>query len=189
MQAAASFPGVCFSKLAAWAWLGVLEAFERRQADLTAAEVEEYALYRLRGALLDAAEDGSDAAALSARVTAAIARARASAGRAPTEDEIAAELTMTLEAYRAALLAIDRPAMRLEIVSGDLHGRSGERRDVRSALAAALAELPALQHALVELRYEARVPLERAAACLGIDRAAAVIAHVEAIHRLRAALA
>ncbi|HEY8079412.1 MAG TPA: sigma factor-like helix-turn-helix DNA-binding protein [Labilithrix sp.] len=188
MQAAASFPGVGFSKLVAWAWLGVLEALERRQDDLTAAEVEEYALYRLQGALLDAAEDGSDAAALSDRVTAAIKRARSSAGRAPTQAEIASELGMTHEDYRAALFAIDRPALRLEVVRRDLFGGGEERVDIETALDAALAELPPSQRALLELRYEERMPLERVASCLGVDRASAVLMHVEAIHRLRAAI-
>src|SRR5438270_6456120 len=96
MQASFSFPDISFNELAAWAWLGVLEAFERRRGDLTNREVEEYARYRIHGALLDAADhrdaDGRALAALSARLTTAIKLLSDRLVRAPEESELAEEL-------------------------------------------------------------------------------------------------
>lgn len=191
MQASACFPDIPFDELAAWAWLGVLEAFQRRRGDLTHREIEAYAMYRIHGAMLDAADRRQAGAlvALSARLTTAIELLSERLCRAPDEDEIADELGIRADDYRDALLAMSARGMtRLEVVGVDVHVAEDARADLETSLAIALTVLPTGHRDLFELHYGACLPLRDAGERLGIGESRAIQLHVEGIHRLRAAI-
>jgi len=199
MRVAAHVPEVSFSELAAWAWLGALEACERSEGDLTSEEIEEYALYRIHGALVDAVithdPTGSALRELSARVTVAIRRLTAALERPPERGEIARELGMSEADYGEALLMLaERGMTRLETIEDGpsltaAPDRSRVLPDLRTAVTAAMATLPAGARELLELHYGASLTLRDAAAHLGLDEEGAVQLHTEAVHRLRAAIA
>jgi RNA polymerase sigma factor for flagellar operon FliA len=190
--------GLGFSELGTWAWLGVLEAAEREDGDLGDDELEAYAVFRARSALLDALTSKDPRAPiardLSARVTCAIRVIRAHTGKEPTSRAIAAELGISDETY---VLALDELAesghARLEVVTaaptfGTLGTPGARKPDVQSALAEAIALLPEIQRALFDLHYGEGLPLVDAAEHIGISVGEARRLHTEAIHRLRAGL-
>lgn len=187
-----------FAELGVWAWLGVLEAAERDDGDLSDDELESYAVFRARSALLDAlaSNDPSKHLArdLSARVVCAIRVLRARTDQEPTSRAIAAELGMCDDTYALALDELaEQGHSRIEVVTAgpamvSSAGRAVHKPDVRSAMADGIARLPEIQRAIFELHYGESLPIEDAAERIGISVGEARRLHTEAIHRMRAFL-
>ncbi|MEO8800096.1 MAG: sigma-70 family RNA polymerase sigma factor, partial [Polyangiaceae bacterium] len=170
------------------------------QPDMPENEFEAYALYRVKGAMLDYLR-GLDPASRSTRKTSrAIARAIAELsqklGRAPEEEEICTELKMTVEVYRQALTDVAAAGMaRLEMVQLDNlevesdHDDSPDgRRLIASALVQAINTLPDRLQQVVALYYQEDCTLREIGQVLGVTESRVSQLHTEAIHRLRAAI-
>lgn len=198
LRAAARCPSRSYSELAAWAWLGVVEAFERRAGALGDDELDAYTLYRMHGALFDGIASADAATeglrALSSRVTLAIRRLAGELRRPPRRTEIAGALGLTEEAYGGALFELAaRGFARLELVRGGPGGgpeaaAGGADPDIQTAVEDALDTLPPSARDLFDFHYGDGLPLEVASARLGLDARRGAELHAEAIHRLRAAL-
>lgn len=205
MKLAGRVPGATFSELAAWGWLGALASLRRHPGDLDGEELDAYAAFRVESAAVEAivARDPSSHAvrAFSNRVTSTIRMLSEQLERAPRRGEIVDALGMTLEEYERSLLEVaTRGLARLELLDGSAENdtetlacsiaasRAPSAPDLRSAVTAALKEMPDSARDLFELHYAADMPLPEAGACLGLDETRAVQLHAEAIHRLRASI-
>lgn len=190
--------GLEFSELGTWAWRGVLEAAERDDGEMDETEIESYAVFRARSALLDAltAKDPKQTLArdLSARVACAIRVLRAQTGKEPTSRAIAAELGMSDDTYALALDEIaETGSSRIEVLSGGacaspLEIAAQRKPDAASAIAEALPLLPEIQQAIFELHYGERFSMSDVAEHIGVSVGEVRRLHTEAIQRLRASL-
>jgi len=193
---------ISVADLTGYAWIGLVEAFARSTADMDEAQFEAYALYRIRGAMLDylrSLDTQSRASrATSRKVTQAIQRLTHGLLRPPEEEEIAAELSMTLIEYRSTLAALDRAGMnRLEMLDIDtelpadgaeLPEEAAGRKEMQQAVADAIQTLPdRLQHVLA-LYYTEECTLREIGAILDVSESRVCQLHTEAVHRLRAAI-
>lgn len=188
--------------LTGYAWIGLVEAFARASDDMDDAEFEAYALYRIRGAMLDflrSLDTQSRASrATSRKVTRAIHSVTKAKGRAPEEEEIAAELGVTLLEYRSTLAALDRAGMnRLEMIdidteimadAAELPDDTAGRKEIQDAVAEAIHLLPDRLQQVLALYYTEECTLREIGAILEVSESRVSQLHTEAVHRLRAAV-
>lgn len=193
---------ISVSDLIGYAWIGLVEAFARSGEHMDEDEFEAYALYRIRGAMLDylrSLDTQSRASrAMSRRVTRAIQKLTQTLSRPPEENEIADELSMTLLEYRSTLASLDRAGMnRLEMldIDGDLTADGGEapeeltgRKELHEAVAEAIHTLPERLQQILALYYTEECTLREIGAVLEISESRVCQLHTEAVHRLRAAI-
>jgi RNA polymerase sigma factor for flagellar operon FliA len=187
--------------LVGYGWMGLLEA-KKRAPSMPTSEFEAYALYRVRGAMLDYLRtlDPATRAArgTSRRVARAIRDLTGELQRAPEEGEIAERLGITAEAYQKTLAELARTGMnRLELVDVDRHDvvsheappdEAASKRELVESLSDAITHLPVkLQHVLA-LYYQESCTLREIGAVLGVSESRISQLHTEAIHRLRAAI-
>ncbi len=190
-------PSITVSDLVAYGWIGLLEACRRRSADMPCEEFEAYALYRVRGAMLDCVRIVDPATremrAASASVTRSIRELSQRLGRQPEEGEIARSLGMLLPSYRKLLEKIEAAGLaRLELLDLDVErksesvGRAASKLRLADALAVAVTALsPELLNILV-LYYQEKCTSAQVGRVLGVSESRAAQLHSEAIHRLRA---
>lgn len=203
MKLARSLPAtISVSDLVSYGWVGLLEAFERASPDMDADEFEAYALYRIRGAALDHVRrldpTTRGARALSRSVARCIATLGKKLGRAPEEEEIAAGMSMSVEAYRTALDQVGRAGMaRLEMLDlDDVHldaraeppDEGASKKEMCAAVVAAIEQLPARLKLVLALHYTEERTLREIGTILEVTESRACQLHSEAIHRLRATI-
>ncbi len=190
------------SDLVSYGWVGLLEAFERASPDMDPEEFEAYALYRIRGAALDHVRrldpTTRTTRALSRSVARSIKSLTRTLGRAPEEEEIAAELGMTVEAYRAALDQVGRAGMaRLQMLDLDdvqidaqaePPDESAGKLEMCAAVTAQIEQLPLRLQQVLALYYAEERTLREIGVILEVTESRACQLHTEAIHRLRAAI-
>ena len=177
-------------------------AFERASPEMDAAEFEAYALYRIRGAALDHLRSLDPASRAARSQSRAIARGIQALtkrhGRPPEEDEIAAHLELTIEAYRAALDEVGRAGMaRLEMLDLDDVQQAADtespddgagKKEMGAAVTRAIEELPLRLQQVLALYYTEGHTLREIGIVLEVTESRACQLHTEAIHRLRAAI-
>ncbi|MEO8876700.1 MAG: sigma-70 family RNA polymerase sigma factor, partial [Polyangiaceae bacterium] len=186
--------------LVSYGWIGLIEAYRRAQPGMPENEFEAYALYRVKGAMLDYLR-GLDPATRSTRKTSrliarAIATLSQQLGRAPEEEEIATSLQMTMEQYRQSLTDVAAAGMaRLELIDIDnvnpeqSHDNNGDdKRLISSAVVSAIGTLPERLQQLLALYYQEDCTLREIGEVLGITESRVSQLHTEAIHRLRASI-
>jgi RNA polymerase sigma factor for flagellar operon FliA len=193
---------ISVNDLIGYAWIGLVEAFARSSDHMDEGEFEAYALYRIRGAMLDylrSLDTQSRASrATSRKVTRAIQKLTQTLKRAPEEAELAAELAMTILEYRSTLAALDRAGMnRLEMLDidadltadgADLPEESAGRKEMQVAVAEAIHLLPERLQQVLALYYTEECTLREIGAILDVSESRVSQLHTEAIHRLRAAI-
>lgn len=193
---------ITVSDLIGYAWIGLVEAFSRASPDMDEQEFEAYALYRIRGAMLDHLRSldpqTRSSRTQSRRVTRAIAKLTAALERPPEEEEIAKELEMSVTDYRTMLTALDRAGMtRLEMLDLDgelpandieLPDDSAGRREMQRAVTDAIHTLPQRLQQVLTLYYVEECTLREIGAVLDVSESRVCQLHSEAIHRLRAAV-
>lgn len=192
---------VNIADLIGYAWIGLVEAFARAAPEMDEQEFEAYALYRIRGAMLDHLRSldthSRQSRATSRKVTRAITALTKTLGRAPEEDEIAKELGWSVEQYRTTLSALDRAGMnRLEMLdidaevagSGELPEEAAGRREIQEVVTAAIERLPERLRQVLHLYYAEDCTLREIGAILEVSESRVCQLHTEAVHRLRAAI-
>lgn len=193
---------ITVADLVGYGWVGLMEAYQRSEANMPDEEFEAYALYRVRGAMLDYLRSldpaTRDMRRASRRVTRAIRELSGKLGREPEEEEIAEVLGMEVSAYRAMLDKIAAAGMaRLELLDlDDIDGSSKvattdeavDKRKLGEAVAAAIETLPAKLVQVLALYYQEDCTLRQIGQVLGVSESRVSQLHTEAIHRLRAAV-
>ncbi|MCX7672839.1 MAG: RNA polymerase sigma factor FliA [Thiobacillaceae bacterium] len=187
--------------------LGLLDAVERYD-DTQGAQFETYATQRIRGAILDELRQ-ADWASRNVRkaarqIEAAIHTLEQRHKRPPTEQEIADELKLDIQAFfnllndaRGAQLIYyedlreDEGDDFLERFADDLALAPLEvitSRQFKRALAQAVAQLPEREKQLMGMYYEQEMNFKEIGAVLGVSESRVCQLHSQAIARLRSRL-
>lgn len=203
MKLARKLPAqITVNDLIGYAWIGLVEAFRRAAPDMKPEEFEAYALYRIRGAMLDHLRSldtqTRSMRATSRRITRTITQLTKTLGRAPEENEIAAELGMTVEALRDALASVDRAGMtRVEMldIDGELPANDIElpedgaaRAELGRAVEGAVKKLSPRLQQVMHLYYVEECTLREIGTILDVTESRVCQLHAEAIHRIRASV-
>jgi RNA polymerase sigma factor for flagellar operon FliA len=193
---------ITVADLVGYGWVGLMEAYRRRATAMADEEFEAYALYRVRGAMLDYMRSldpaTRDLRRASKRVAHAIRGLSRQLGREPEEEEIARSMGMLLRAYRELLEKIAAAGMaRLELL--DLDGVDVDRegvsiddavakRRLADAVVVAMKTLSPKLLRVLALYYQDGCTLRQIGGLLGVSESRVSQLHTEAIHRLRAAV-
>jgi len=180
-------------------WVGLVEALRRRHSIASDDQFEAYAAHRVRGAILDYLRSIDPMTrrmrGASRQITAAIKKLTAELGRAPLEEEIAAELGLELEAYCSLLNEVaeaDPARIELTDLHSDGHGVAPDdvavRKQLADHIANAIDTMPQRLQLVLALRYQEECSLREVGEVLGLTEARACQLHAEAIHRIRAYL-
>lgn len=193
---------ITVADLVGYGWIGLMEAFQRSSPDMPEDEFDAYALYRVRGAMLDYLRSldptTRDLRRASRNVAHAIRELSGRLGRQPEEEEIAGKLELDVGAFRDLLERIAAGGMaRLELLDlDDVDLASGtqavdeevSKRRLVDAVATAMDDLPARLLQVLALYYQEGCTLRQIGAVLGLTESRVSQLHTEAIHRLRASV-
>jgi RNA polymerase sigma factor for flagellar operon FliA len=193
---------ITVADLAGYGWIGLMEAYQRSAEDMPDEEFQAYALYRVRGAMLDYLRSldptTRDLRRASRKVTRAIRDLSQKLGHEPEEEDIARALCIDLTAYRELLEKIASAGMaRLEMLDlDDIDLESATetvddevaRRRLADAVAEAMEKLPQKLLHVLALYYQEGCTLREIGAVLGVGESRVSQLHTEAIHRLRASV-
>ena len=200
-------PSVDVGDLIQSGMIGLLEA-ARHYATDRSASFETYAGIRIRGAMLDEVRKGDWAPRSVHRntrmVSDAIRAIEARTGRDAKDQEVAAELQLSLEDYYgilgdtlgSRLFSFDdlvqdgeQGALHEDISSshgGPLHGLEDER--FQAALADAIANLPERERLVLSLYYDEELNLKEIGEVLGVSESRVSQLHSQCAARLRSRL-
>ena len=198
--------------LVSYGLLGLIGAIERYDPDRDI-KFETYAIARIKGAIIDELR-ALDWVPRSVRSRAreierAITELEAKLGTAPTDEEIATRIGITVPELEDSLSDIARSSIaaldELWSVSGEgdqislldtLEDTSGPRpadaldeTELRETLADAIARLPEREKLVVTLYYYEELPLREIGEVLGVTESRVSQLHTKAILRLKARLA
>jgi len=158
--------------------IGLIMAIDNYDASQTV-KLNTYAEFKIRGAILDSLRS-LDWASRHRRkkykeMEAALARAQNRLGRPPTEEEIAAEMNITLEEYWERIVDVQGLALQslqaaidsdgqqtlLSIIpdNGELHSTTLERAELEKLVAEAVQQLPEIERLILALYYQSELTL------------------------------
>jgi RNA polymerase sigma factor for flagellar operon FliA len=200
---------VCLDDLISAGVLGLIDAVDHFDATLNL-KLKTYAEHKIRGAILDSLRS-LDWAPRNKRkkakmIEAAITRQEARLHRAPTEDEVAKALEITLEEYRRWL--VETRAVNLAPMeqgpSGDNEGsdvlrfvssdddewptKQFERAELRRLVANTVGGLPDVERTIITLYYGKEFTLREIAKVVSLHETRVSQLKTQAILRLRSAL-
>lgn len=191
--------------------IGLLEA-ARNYSESKDAQFSTFAKFRIRGAILDSLRKldwGSRALRKRGRaITESIARLESQLGREPLEEEIAAEMKISLEELQSSMTQLDGLYLVGQQVEADQEG-GGPRDLIESApsdggdnpfelyadsekkqqIAEAVARLPEREQLILSLYYREELNMKEIAEILGIAVSRVSQIHAAVMLRLRGALA
>ncbi len=165
---------------------------------------ETYAIPRIRGAILDSLRSldwvPRSVRSRSRSVQDAIARLEHELGRTPNDEEIANELSISvdeLEKWLADIAAgsvgpLDHVAMDNTLADADAHlqpGRAMEDGELRDAMRAEITRLPEREQAVLILYYDDGLTLAEIGEALGVTESRVSQIHTKAVLQLRSRLA
>jgi RNA polymerase sigma factor for flagellar operon FliA len=168
------------------------------------AKFETYAIPRIRGAILDGLRAldwvPRSVRSRSRSVQDAIASLEHQLGRTPTDEEISAELKISveeLEKWLADIAAgsvgpLDHVAMDNTAAEADAQiqpGRAMEEGELRAAMRAEISRLPEREQAILILYYEDGLTLSEIGEALGVTESRISQIHTKAVLQLRSRLA
>jgi RNA polymerase sigma factor FliA len=168
------------------------------------AKFETYAIPRIRGAILDGLRAldwvPRSVRSRSRSVQDAIAALEHQLGRTPTDEEISAELKISVEELEKWLSDIaagsvgplDHVAMDNTAAEADAQiqpGRAMEEGELRSAMRAEISKLPEREQAILILYYEDGLTLSEIGEALGVTESRISQIHTKAVLQLRSRLA
>jgi RNA polymerase sigma factor for flagellar operon FliA len=193
---------ITVADLVGYGWVGLMEAYQRSATNMPDEEFQAYALYRVRGAMLDYLRSldpaTRDLRRASRRVARTIRDLSQQLGREPEEEEIAQSMGVGLRAYRELLEKIAAAGMaRLELLNldeievenaGEMVDDAVAKRRLADAVASAMETLPPKLLQVLALYYQEGCTLRQIGAVLGVGESRVSQLHTEAIHRLRAAV-
>ncbi len=197
--------------LVSYGLLGLIGAIEKYEPE-RGIKFETFAISRIKGAIIDELR-ALDWVPRSVRARAreiqrAIRELEAKLGRAPTDEETAAKIGVTLEEYEGSLLDISRSSIaaldELWTVSGDgdqiptsemipdesapdPQGALSET-ELREAIGEAIARLPEREKLVVTLYYYEELTLREIGEVLGVTESRVSQLHTKAILRLKSRL-
>ncbi len=205
LRTAQSLPqGVTYDDVLKAGWSGLVDAL-RRRGDATKEELEPYAAYRVRLAVLEYLKNMDPAARqmrnASTRITDAIGLLVQRLGRVPEEKEVAAEIGLNLAGYHSLLESISAAGwVRLELTAeanglrdGDPGSGIGsvhmtEVKELTGRVEGIIRALPNQYQIVLGLFYEEKCDHDEIANVLGVSQARACQMHAQAVHLIRGQL-
>jgi RNA polymerase sigma factor FliA len=199
--------GIDLDDLVSTAVIGLIEAVERYDPGRGVA-FKSYAKHRIQGAILDALR-ATDWVPRAVRrraelVDSSTKALRDALGRAPTVDELAAHLGMTIDETHDLVHNTDtRPLLSLDVPVDDEAGtpladlvpdseglpdRWFEARQLRQRAIDAIEELPERERIAIHLFYFQELSLKEVGAVLGVSESRACQLNTQGIKRLQARL-
>ncbi|HST18063.1 MAG TPA: RNA polymerase sigma factor WhiG [Gaiellaceae bacterium] len=198
--------------LVSYGLLGLIGAIERYDPERDI-KFETYAMARIKGAIIDELR-ALDWVPRSVRSRAreierAIAELESRLGRAPTDEEIAQKLGISVDELEESLTDISRSSIAaldelwsatgegdqislldtLEDTSGPRPAEALDETELREALADAIARLPEREKLVVTLYYYEELTLREIGEVLGVTESRVSQLHTKAVLRLKARLA
>ncbi|MGC4064338.1 MAG: RNA polymerase sigma factor FliA [Polyangiaceae bacterium] len=199
MKTIRSLPSsVTLDDLLSAGWIGLAEALRRRTSTMDEEQFEAYASHRVQGAILDYLRSldplSRKLRGASRRITEVTAELTRRLGRAPEEDEIAADLGLPLDEYHQLLTKIaDAGLARLELTDSiqDHTALSSpeqltSQRELVEQVAEAIDALPERLRTVLGLHYQEDCSFREIGEILGVTESRACQLHTEAVHRIRA---
>ena len=193
---------IAVSDLVGYGWIGLMEAYQRSDPNMPEGEFEAYALYRVRGAMLDylrsldpvdpgsapgVARHGRAIRELSSK----LGRSRRRRDRRATLDLRSRTTATCWTRSRRAEWPASSSSTSTTSSRGrrdDGRGRGVGKRRWRDAVVTAIDELPAKLVQVLALYYQEDCTLRQIGLVLGVTESRVSQLHTEAIHRLRAAV-
>lgn len=181
-------------------WLGMVEALGRRTPDMTEDHFEAFASYRVRGAILDHLRMldpmSRKLRGASRKITQTVSDLVGRLGRAPEQEEVAAELGIPLPEYQRLLSEISEAGFaRLEltdIADSAVEERSPEaiaaKNELAQVIADAIEQLPERLNLVVGLYYQEECSFREIGEVLGVTESRVCQLHSEAIHLIRSSI-
>ena len=198
---------VCLDDLVSAGVVGLIAAVDRFDSSRRV-ELKAYAAHKIQGGILDSLRllDWAPRTQRerSKQIAAAIAAAEQRLHRAPTDQEIAAELKIPLDRYRRWQANVcrlnierldtaeseDRDPMRLPPRDPrELPSSVFERRELRRALAGAISGLPKIHQTVLTMYYRDDLRLREISRIIGVHESRISRIRAQAIRKLRACLA
>lgn len=189
--------------------LGLIDAVDHFNPDLNV-KLKTYAEHKIRGAILDSLRSLDWAPRNKRRkskmIEAAITEAEKKLHRSPTEEEVAAELDLTLEAYRRWLVEIRgiNLAPMEQAGSGDHEGTDVlrfvsddedhwpsqlfERSELERLVASTIQHLPDIERTIITLYYHKELTLRQIAQIVQLHETRVSQLKSQAILRMRSVL-
>jgi RNA polymerase sigma factor for flagellar operon FliA len=188
--------------------VGLLDAFQKFDP-AKKVQFRTYAQFRVRGAILDSLRaldwGPRDLRRKGRAVEEAIRSLSSKLGKAPTESEVAAEMSLSLEEYQQLLGELSGLELgSLNALPADDDGVEAlallpagpeddpflrcQTSEMRSLLADAIAELPERERMVLTLYYYEELTMKEVGATLGVVESRVSQLHSSALARLRAAL-
>lgn len=179
--------------------MNAIDRFDPAQGN----KFETYAIPRVRGAILDSLRSldwvPRSVRSRSRSVQDAISKLEHELGRTPTDEEIAAELSISideLEKWLADIAAgsvgpLDHVAMDNSLAESDTHlepGRAMEEGELRDAMRSEISRLPEREQAVLILYYEDGLTLAEIGDALGVTESRISQIHTKAVLQLRSRL-
>ena len=174
-------------------------------------QLRAYAEYKIRGRILDGLRSMDWAPRRhrkhAKQIQSAIEAVRQRLHRTPTEQEIAAELDITIDCYREWVVNVrglnlgrletaesehsgeNRPLRFLPGDPGELPSAMFERSELQRALAAAISGLPKMHQTVLSLHYRDELRLREISKIVGLHEARISRIKSQAIRRLRTCMA
>lgn len=191
-------PSVTIDDVISAGWLGMVEALGRRTPEMTDDHFEAFASYRVRGAILDHLRMldpmSRKLRGASRKITQVATELVGRLGRAPEQEEVAAELGMPLPEYHKLLTEISEAGFaRLELsdfgepFSAETSPEAvATRRELASTVAQAIEGLPERLNRIVGLYYQEECSFREIGEVLGVTESRVCQLHSEAMHLIRA---
>jgi RNA polymerase sigma factor for flagellar operon FliA len=182
---------------------GLMNAIDRFDPE-QGAKFETYAIPRIRGAILDGLRSldwvPRSVRSRSRQIQDAIAALEHQLGRAPTDEEIAAELkieVVELEKWLSDVAAgsvgpLDHVAMDTTASQADAQTQPGsalEEGELRDAMRQEISKLPEREQAILVLYYDDGLTLAEIGEALGVTESRISQIHAKAVLQLRSRLA
>jgi len=199
---------VVFDDLMSAGVVGLIQAidhFDPRQN----VKLKTYAEFRIRGAILDSLRDTDWAPRLKRRQArefeAAMARAEQRLGRTPEEEEIARELSLTLDEYRQKLTEMEAlnigeldfardekeaPVILKYTAAGDENSPeiTMERAELERLIASSIDRIPKVEKTVLSLYFYEELTLREIADVMGVHLSRVSQIKSQAILRLRTSI-
>lgn len=177
-------------------WVGMSEALGRRPADMPEDQFEAYASYRIRGAILDYLRALDPLSrrlrGLSRELHAKTRELSNRLGRAPTQEELAVAVKLTLPELQRATADIHEAGLdRFDPGSVDAPSRElspedqAERSNAVSHVKKMIQLLPERLQVVLSLHYEHECNLREIGMILGVTESRVCQLHAEAVGRIR----
>jgi RNA polymerase sigma factor FliA len=191
-------PSVTIDDVISAGWLGMVEALGRRTPEMTDDHFEAFASYRVRGAILDHLRMldpmSRKLRGASRRISQVVSGLVGKLGRAPEQEEVAAELGVELAEYQRLLGEISEAGFaRLELSEiGEPSATEGspesiaQRRELVDCIAEAIDTLPERLNLIVGLYYQEECSFREIGEVLGVTESRVCQLHAEAMHLIRA---